>query len=33
MIGEFLTKEGANEKLTWFSQHGYKGVIQLHYNL
>ena len=33
MFGEFYTKEGANEKLTWLSQHGYKGVIRSHYNL
>ena len=32
MFGEFYTKEGANEKLTWLSQHGYKGVIRSHYN-
>ncbi len=33
MFGEFYTKEAANEKLTWLSQHGYKGVIRSHYNL
>ena len=33
MFGEFYTKEGANEKLTWLSQHGYKGVVRSHYNL
>lgn len=33
MFGEFYTKEGANEKLTWLAQHGYKGVIRSHYNL
>ena len=33
MFGEFYTKEGANEKLTWLLQHGYKGVIRSHYNL
>ena len=33
MFGEFNTKEGANEKLTWLSQHGYKGVVRSHYNL
>ena len=33
MFGEFFTKEAANEKLTWLSQHGYKGVIRSHYNL
>ena len=33
MFGEFYTKEGANEKLTWLSKHGYKGVIRSHYNL
>ncbi len=33
MFGEFYTKEGATEKLTWLSQHGYKGVIRSHYNL
>jgi rare lipoprotein A len=33
LFGEFYTKEAANEKLTWLSQHGYKGVIRSHYNL
>ena len=33
MFGEFYTKEAANEKLAWFSQRGYKGVIRSHYNL
>ena len=33
MFGEFYTKEGANEKLTWLAQRGYKGVIRSHYNL
>jgi rare lipoprotein A len=33
MFGEFYTKEAATEKLTWLSQHGYKGVIRSHYNL
>ena len=33
MFGEFYTKEVANEKLTWLSQRGYKGVIHSHYNL
>jgi cell division septation protein DedD len=33
MFGEFYTKEAANEKLLWLSQHGYKGVIRSHYNL
>jgi rare lipoprotein A len=33
MFGEFYTKEAANEKLTWLSQRGYKGVIRSHYNL
>ena len=33
MFGEFYTKEAANEKLSWLSQHGYKGVVRLHYNL
>lgn len=33
MFGEFSTKEAANEKLTWLSQHGYKGVVRSHYNL
>ena len=33
MFGEFYTKEAANEKLTWLSQRGYKGVIHSHYNL
>ena len=32
IFGEFYTKEMANEKLTWLSQHGYKGVIRSHYN-
>lgn len=33
MFGEFYTKQAANEKLSWLSQHGYKGVIRSHYNL
>lgn len=33
MFGEFYTKEAANEKMTWLSQHGYKGVVRSHYNL
>ena len=33
MFGEFYTKEAANEKLLWLSQHGYKGVIRSHFNL
>ena len=33
IFGEFYTKEAANEKLLWLSQHGYKGVIRSHYNL
>jgi rare lipoprotein A len=33
MFGEFYTKEAANEKMLWLSQHGYKGVIRSHYNL
>jgi rare lipoprotein A len=33
MFGEFYTKEAANEKLLWLSQHGYKGVVRSHYNL
>lgn len=33
ICGEFLTKEGANEKLIWLSQHGYKGVIRSYNNL
>lgn len=33
MFGEFYTKEAANERLLWLSQHGYKGVIRSHYNL
>ncbi|MDZ7898890.1 MAG: septal ring lytic transglycosylase RlpA family protein [Arcicella sp.] len=33
MFGEFYTKEAANEKLLWLSQHGYKGVIRSHLNL
>ena len=33
MFGEFYTKEAANEKILWLSQHGYKGVIRSHYNL
>jgi rare lipoprotein A len=33
IFGEFYTKEAANEKLNWLSQHGYKGVIRSHYNL
>ncbi len=33
MFGEFNSKEGANEKLLWLGQHGYKGVIRSHYNL
>jgi len=32
IFGEFYTKEGANEKLIWLSQHGYSGVIRSHYN-
>lgn len=33
MFGEFYTKEAANERLTWLSQRGYKGVVRSHYNL
>ena len=33
MFGEFYTKEAANEKMLWLSQHGYKGVIRSHFNL
>jgi rare lipoprotein A len=33
MFGEFYTKEAANEKMTWLSQHGYKGVVRSHFNL
>jgi rare lipoprotein A len=33
MFGEFYTKEAANEKMLWLSQHGYKGVVRSHYNL
>ena len=33
MFGEFYTKEVASEKLTWLSQHGYKGVVHSHYDL
>lgn len=32
IFGEFYTKQTANEKLTWLSQHGYKGVVRSHYN-
>ena len=32
IFGEFFTKEAANEKLNWLSQHGYKGVIRSHFN-
>jgi len=32
IFGEFYMKETANEKLSWLSQHGYKGVIRSHYN-
>jgi rare lipoprotein A len=33
MFGEFYTKEGANEKLNWLSQHGYKSIIRSYNNL
>jgi rare lipoprotein A len=33
MFGEFYTKEAANEKMLWLSQHGYKGVVRSHLNL
>lgn len=33
MFGEFYTKEAANERLTWLSQRGYKGVVHSHYDL
>ena len=33
MFGEFYTKEAANEKILWLSQHGYKGVVRSHLNL
>jgi rare lipoprotein A len=33
MFGEFYTKEAANERLTWLSRRGYKGVVHSHYNL
>jgi rare lipoprotein A len=32
MFGTFYTKEGANERLAWLSEQGYKGVIRSHLN-
>lgn len=33
LFGEYHSKEIANEKTSWFSQHGYVGVVRSHFNL
>ncbi|WP_052354355.1 septal ring lytic transglycosylase RlpA family protein [Flectobacillus major] len=32
IFGEFYTKESANEKITWLSERGYRGLVRSHYN-
>lgn len=33
LFGEYASKESANDKTIWLSQHGYTGVVRSHFNL
>ncbi|MDR6561705.1 MULTISPECIES: septal ring lytic transglycosylase RlpA family protein [unclassified Arcicella] len=33
LFGEYASKESANDKTVWLSQHGYTGVVRSHFNL